>query len=203
MRLKLRKKHMFRAIFLDRDGTLIEEKHYLSDPEQVVLETNVIPALQLLQHHRFRLIMVTNQSGIGRGLIKLRQFLAVQRRLIDMLAPHGIRFDDFFYCPHHPTAAKGMYQKFCNCRKPEPGMLLEGIRKYRINPSDSYMIGDKAADIQAGYNALVHPILVQSGYGHIYKGPEPTYTASDLLAAANYIVARETQSDYSRHPLWI
>lgn len=191
--IKIRKKHMFKAVFLDRDGTLIQERHYLSDPDQVVLEPTVIPALQLLQHHRFRLIMVTNQSGIGRGLIKLRQFLAVQRRVIDMLAVHGIRFDDFYYCPHHPTQARDPYRKFCHCRKPEPGMLLEGIRKHRLDPRRSYMIGDKQADIEAGYNAHVTPLLVKTGYGSTYKGPTPGYVADNLLAAAEYIVTRETR----------
>jgi D-glycero-D-manno-heptose 1,7-bisphosphate phosphatase len=191
MRIKIRKKHMFKAVFLDRDGTLIQERHYLSDPDLVVLAPTVVAALQLLRHHRFRLIMVTNQSGIGRGIIKLRQFLAVQRRLIDMLAPHGIRFDDFYYCPHHPTEAKEPYRKFCHCRKPEPGMLLEGIRKYRIAPRHSYMIGDKRADVDAGYNAKVYPILVKTGYGNTYKGPAPGYVAETLLAAAQHIVSRD------------
>ncbi len=193
MRIKIQRKYMFKAVFLDRDGTLIQERHYLSDPDHVVLEPTVIPALQLLQRHRFRLLMVTNQSGIGRGLIKLRQFLAVQRRLIDILAPHGIRFDDFYYCPHHPTAARDPYRKFCHCRKPEPGMLLEGIQKYRIDPNHSYMIGDKQADVEAGYNAKVSPILVKTGYGNAYKGPAPRYIADTLLAAAQHIVARETR----------
>lgn len=192
MRIKPRRKYMFSAIFLDRDGTLIKERHYLADPELVSLETDVIPALQLLQHHRFRLIMVTNQSGIGRGQIKLRQFLSVQRRLFDILAPHGIRFDDFYYCPHHPTEARPPYQKFCHCRKPEPGMLLEAMHKHRIMPKNSYMIGDKRADVEAGYNAKVFPILVRSGYGQNYTGPTPGYIASTLLDAAKHIVARET-----------
>jgi len=194
IRIKVRKKHMFKAVFLDRDGTLIQERHYLSDPDQVVLEPTVIEALQLLRRHQFRLIMVTNQSGIGRGLIKLRQFLAVQRRLIDMLSPHGIRFDDFYYCPHHPTEARDLYRKFCHCRKPEPGMILEGIKQYRIDPQHSYMIGDKRADVEAGYNARVSPILVKTGYGSHYKGPAPAYVADTLLSAAEYIVARETKS---------
>jgi D-glycero-D-manno-heptose 1,7-bisphosphate phosphatase len=193
IRIKIRKKHMFKAVFLDRDGTLIQERHYLADPELVVLEPTVIAALQLLRRHRFRLIMVTNQSGIGRGRIKLRQFLSVQRRLIDLLAPHGIFFDDFYYCPHHPTEAREPYRKFCHCRKPAAGMLLEGIKKYRIAPQYSYMIGDKQADVEAGYNAHVHPILVKTGYGGVYKGPTPGYVADNLLAAAEYIVTRETR----------
>ena len=180
-----------KAIFLDRDGTIIKEKHFLSNPEEVELEKTVVEALKKLKAAGFMLIMVTNQSGIARGYFKVSQFLAVQSRLLDQLKEHELDFAEFYYCPHHPTKGKGKFLKKCTCRKPAPGMLYKGIRKFNIDPSKSFMIGDRQGDIDAGHNAGMKSILVKTGYGEkaaTQKTCRPDFTAETLRDAVDYIL---------------
>lgn len=183
---------MHKAVFLDRDGTLIKEKNYLHKPDEIELEEKVISALQKFSEQGFLLFMVTNQSGIGQGLFKVKDFLSVQSRLLDMLSRQGIYFKNFYYCPHHPTKAKGKYKRICNCRKPKPGMLIKAIKNYNIDVSRSFMIGDKLSDIEAGNRLGLKTVLVLSGYGaEIIKKAskiKADYIARDLEdAAINYL----------------
>jgi D,D-heptose 1,7-bisphosphate phosphatase len=177
---------MNKAIFLDRDGTLIKEKNYLHQPKEIRLEKNVIPALKLLQKFNYLLIIITNQSGIGRGFFSLDQFIAVQNALLHRLKTYHITITDYFYCPHTPEA-------HCHCRKPQPGLLLDAIKKYQISPSSSFLIGDKLSDIEAGLNAHIKSILVSTGYGkneqQNMSSLKINYVATDLLDAVhNYIL---------------
>ena len=155
----MRAVHPIVNILLDRDGTLIEDRHYLGDPSQIVLLPGVVPALRAFVDNGCRLYMVTNQSGIGRGFLSVAGFDRVQRRLLEMLQEHGVFFDDTAYCPHAP-------QDGCTCRKPQIGLWRELAARHRLDPKQSVMIGDKMSDLLFGANASLRAsILVLTGQG--------------------------------------
>lgn len=135
-----------KAIFLDRDGTLIEDRGYLADPEGVVLLSGAGDALRLLQDAGYLLIVVTNQSGIGRGYFTLEAMHTVNARMNELLAEHGVTIDDIRYCPHGPDDG-------CACRKPLPGMLCDAAEAHGIDLAQSAMIGDQPRDAAAGVAA--------------------------------------------------
>ena len=135
-----------RAVFLDRDGTLIEDVGYPSRPEQVVLLPGAGEALRGLRDHGFALVVVSNQSGVGRGILNYAQADAVHKRFASLLAEHGVKLDAAYYCFHAPGDR-------CDCRKPAPGLILDAARELDAEPTLSFMIGNTAADIEAGRSA--------------------------------------------------
>lgn len=155
-----------RTLLLDRDGTVIEDRHYLHDPEGVVLVPGAGPALARLVGAGLRLFLVTNQSGIGRGYYGVADFEAVQHRLLALLAAQGVPIADTAYCPHTPDAG-------CACRKPATGLFDRLRARHGLEPTTTAVMGDSAADIAFGL-ALGAPltILVMTGHG--------TRTAADL-----------------------
>ncbi|MBR2081483.1 MAG: HAD family hydrolase [Elusimicrobiaceae bacterium] len=181
---------MIKAVFLDRDGTLIYEKPgvYLSDPNQVRLYKSTKPALSLLSKSGFKLFIVSNQSGIGRGYFTAREVNAVHAHLQNLLRP--VHINDIVFCPHAP-------QENCTCRKPLPKLGLELIQKYHIDPTSSYMIGDKKADVQFGHALGCKSVLVTTANGrhHLQKYPDlrPDKVATNLLNAAKFIIADSEQ----------
>ena len=134
------------AVFLDRDGAIIVDKNYLSDPEGVELLPRAVEGLRKFQAAGYLLIIITNQSGVGRGMFTAQQAEAVNARLIQILAQKGVVIDDAYYCPHAPD-------EDCRCRKPLPGMILEAAAKHGIELSRSITIGDKDSDVKAGQAA--------------------------------------------------
>jgi len=155
-----------KACFLDRDGVLIEDRNYLSDPADVRLCPHVPEALRLLREHGFLLIVVSNQSGIARGYFTVEDLRRVEARIAGLLAEQGVLLDDVFYCFHHVKGVVPEYAVECTCRKPKPGMLLEAARKHGIDLKESLMIGDKVSDIEAGFAAGCRAAaLVRSGHG--------------------------------------
>jgi D-glycero-D-manno-heptose 1,7-bisphosphate phosphatase len=176
-----------RAVFLDRDGTLIEEKNYLSRPEQVVIYDAVPAALKRLQDAAFKLIVVSNQSGVGRGYFTLEDVERVHRRLGEELGRRGVRLDKIYIAPEAPgQPSRG--------RKPSPQFLLDARDEFGLDLSARYMIGDKLIDLECGRNAGVRKcLLVRTGYGAELErvSPEqigPTAVVDDLLAAAEWIL---------------
>ncbi len=176
---------MTKAIFLDRDGTLIYEKPgvYLSDPNQLRLYKSTKPALALLSESGFKLFIVSNQSGIGRGYFTEKEVNAVHARLKTLLKP--ARIEEIVFCPHAPD-------EHCACRKPLPKMGLDLIKKYHIDTARSYMIGDKKADVEFGQALGCKTVLVTTANGkhHLQKYPalRPDKIATNLLNAAKFIV---------------
>lgn len=172
-----------RAVFFDRDGTLIEEAHYCSDPARVKILPGVPAALQRLKGAGFLTFVITNQSGIGRGLITEAQYRAVEAEMLRQAGAGSI--DRVYFCPDTPEAASP-------CRKPEPGMVLEAAAAYDVDLSASYFVGDKAADIECGRRAGARTILVRTGYGAAYVATpdcEPDYVAADAAAAADWVLS--------------
>jgi D-glycero-D-manno-heptose 1,7-bisphosphate phosphatase len=170
-----------KAAFLDRDGTIIVEKHYLADPDDVVLTDNAVAGLRELMDAGFKLVIVTNQSGIARGLYSEADFHAVQQRLEDMLVEQGIRFDGVYYCPHHPD-----FTGPCECRKPGPGMYREAERNLRLVLKDSVFIGDRLKDVLPAQEFGARGILVSTGYGSDEAAQAPAWVerANNLADAA-------------------
>ncbi|OOF69671.1 D-glycero-beta-D-manno-heptose 1,7-bisphosphate 7-phosphatase [Rodentibacter caecimuris] len=154
---------MNKAIFLDRDGTLNVDHGYVHQIDDFHFIEGSINALKTLKEMGYLLILVTNQSGIARGYFTEQQFLQLTEWMDWSLADRGIDLDGIYYCPHHPEG-KGEFKQYCDCRKPQPGMLTQAIQELNIDPMQSVMIGDKADDLKAGINAGIKTnILVRSG----------------------------------------
>lgn len=186
-----------RAVLLDRDGTLIEDRHYLADPAGVVLLPGVGSALARLARDGRRLFMVSNQSGVGRGYFDEEAVRACQRRLEELLGGCGVRLDDAVWCPHAPEAA-------CSCRKPLPG-LFEALReRHGLSPESTVMIGDKLDDLVFAANAgLAAGILVLSG-----KGAAEAREAGLPIPASGYaecpgLPRRVVAADFAAAAAWI
>jgi D,D-heptose 1,7-bisphosphate phosphatase len=174
------------AVFLDRDGTLIEERHYLSDPDGVVLLAGVGEALKALRDAGFALVLATNQSGLARGLLSEEDYRAVAGRVEDLLARAGVRLDGIWSCPHHPDVDGP-----CACRKPGTGMFREAARYLRLDLSRSYFVGDRARDVLPALELGGKGILVLTGYGMEERGdlPGSIEVAEDLFGATEWILA--------------
>ena len=167
-----------KAILLDRDGTLIEDPGYLSRPEQVVWKDGAIEALKRFKASGYRLFIVSNQSGIGRGFFTSADLENVQRRIERDLAAAGVKLDGVYYCPHAPDEA-------CECRKPKPGLVLQAAREHGLGLSQSWLIGDKCSDVAAGQAAKMMTALV---YSDAACTPAPNIREATLCAAAARIL---------------
>ncbi len=153
------------AVFLDRDGTINVEKDYLHRSEDFAFIPGAPQAIRRLKAAGFLVIVVTNQSGVARGYFSLAAVEELHRHLQRQLALFGTGIDAFYSCPHHPQDGVGEYRIACTCRKGAPGMLLQAAAEHRIDLAASWMIGDKAADIEAGHSAGCTSLLVLTGYG--------------------------------------
>ena len=175
-----------RAIFLDRDGTLTEERVYLSEPEGVVLLPGAAAALSDLRDGGFSLVVVTNQSGIARGLYSENQYHAVAKRLDEVLAEAGSPVDATLYCPHHPD-----FGPACECRKPATGMYRRAAAELRLSLADSYYVGDKVTDVTPALELGGIGMLVRTGYGadEATRAPADTRVVKDLSEAARLILS--------------
>jgi len=174
------------AIFLDRDGTIIVDKHYQHDPGEIEFEKEAIDGLKLLQNAGYKLIIITNQSGVGRGYFSLDQYFEFERHLDTVLASHGINITQTYMCPQSPDEVP-------NYRKPHPKMLLDAQKDHNIQMEQSFMIGDKEIDVEAGHNAGTQGILLPPGLSSPnekqFISSSANYIASSLLdAAKNHIL---------------
>lgn len=191
----------YRAVFLDRDGTINEEVQYLSRVEDFRLIPGVPYALQRLKDAGFLLVVVTNQSGIGRGLYDEAALHAIHDKMHEELAHFGITVEACYFCPHHPEHAVGDYRVDCSCRKPLPGMLQQAALDLDIDLSSSYMIGDKLGDIEAGLNAGCTSLMVRTGYGAVDSARLPAGVSAyqDLQEAVEAIYQREDKGKRPGH----
>ena len=155
----------WQAVFLDRDGTINEEVGHLDRMEKLQLIPGAAEAIRRINKSGMKAVVVTNQSGIARGIFDEAFVIEVHTRLRELLRAEGALIDAFYYCPHHPTEGRVDYVKMCDCRKPAPGMLLRAAEELRIDPNRSYMVGDTLKDIAAGARAGAQGILVRTGYG--------------------------------------
>jgi D-glycero-D-manno-heptose 1,7-bisphosphate phosphatase len=172
-------------ILLDRDGTVIAEKHYLSDPAQVELLPGAADGLRLLQEAGYGLVLITNQSGIGRGMFTQQDLERVHARLEELLAAEGVHLDGIYSCPHAP-------EEDCDCRKPRTKLVRDAARDFGFNLTETWVVGDKLADIDLARNAGARSILVRTGYGQDAeaKGAKADVVVDGLREAA--VVIRKT-----------
>ncbi len=173
------------AVFLDRDGTLIEQKDYLADPDGVVLIPGVTAALASLEAAGYAVVVITNQSGIARGLYGEPAYHAVAERLNRILAESGTPVDGTYYCPHHPD-----WSGPCECRKPGTGMYRQAAHDLGLDLAASWYVGDKLSDIVPAVELGGRGILVRTGYGRDYEPrlPAGMIAVDDLAAAARHIL---------------
>jgi D-glycero-D-manno-heptose 1,7-bisphosphate phosphatase len=181
--------------FVDRDGTLCEEREYLSDPDGVVLLPGAARGVAMLNRAGVAVVVVTNQSGVARGMFGEDAVRAVNERLRELLAAQGAILDGMYYCPHHPDAGQAPYRSACDCRKPAPGMAHRAAAELNLDLGRSVTVGDKASDVLlAGRAGCRAGVLVLTGYGAEQQhrleavGRAPDYTAGDFLAAARWII---------------
>jgi histidinol-phosphate phosphatase family protein len=174
------------AIFLDRDGTLLTERGYLADPKKIFFYRGVFSALRKLKKAGFKLIVVTNQSGVARGFLTMATLKKINREFTRRLARNGVRIDGIFFCPHAPDAG-------CVCRKPKPTLALRAARQKGIDIKRSYVIGDQWTDMKLSKNLGVPGILVLTGAGRASRrkaGPLASKISSNFPTAAGWVLSR-------------
>jgi D-glycero-D-manno-heptose 1,7-bisphosphate phosphatase len=173
------------AVFVDRDGTLMEERSYLSDPAGVVLVPTALAALTVLREAGYALVVVTNQSGIARGIYSLADYHAVADRLNEVLAEAGVPVDGTYFCPHHPDVTGP-----CACRKPDTGMYLQSAEELGLDLERSWYVGDKVTDVLPALTLGGRGVLVRTGYGREEEKHVPARVpVVDDLGAAAWLIA--------------
>jgi D,D-heptose 1,7-bisphosphate phosphatase len=177
-----------KAVFIDRDGTINVDVHYLDNPDNFRMYPGVGEGVKELQDNEFKIIVITNQSGIGRGYFTEKQLFRIHERMKQEFQKFGVSLDGIYYCPHHP-------EDHCNCRKPKTGLFEKAIPAHSIDVKKSYMIGDKILDVEAGKRIGVRTILVPEPHENeelLSKKSEwavqPDFIAEDFVDAVNWIL---------------
>ncbi|MBW4469919.1 MAG: HAD family hydrolase [Stenomitos rutilans HA7619-LM2] len=195
---------MNQAVFLDKDGTLIEDVPYNVDPAQMRLVAGAGIGLQQLHQMGYQLIVISNQSGVARGYFSESALAEVEQRLQALLAPFDVSLDGFYYCPHHPDGTVMDYAIACECRKPAPGLLMQAARDHGIDLTASWFIGDILNDVEAGRNAGCQTVLLNNGNETewlLSVDRVPHYMTADLAEAAAVIEkvgVRSQKSEYRK-----
>lgn len=157
-----------KVIFLDRDGVINHEVNYLHKIDDFKYTNNCIKALKKIRCLGFEIIVITNQAGIAKGIFSEDSYHKLTNHYLEDLSLNGVDVLDVYFCPHHKDATINQYKFDCKNRKPNPGMILHAIEKYSIDKENSYLVGDKISDIQAGLSAGIESVLVKSG--HVFDG---------------------------------
>jgi len=172
-----------RAVFLDRDGTMAVDVSYCCRPEDFELFPATARAIKLLNEHGYKVIVITNQSGVARGYFTEDMLSLIHRKMLKQLGEEDAHIDGIYYCPHHPDDN-------CECRKPKPKMVLQAVDEHDIDPEQSFVVGDKPQDIQLGQNVGCRTVLIPSGIEEVALCL-PDYTAADLYEAALWIIEQK------------
>ncbi|PUZ19784.1 D,D-heptose 1,7-bisphosphate phosphatase [Chitinophaga costaii] len=193
---------MRKAIFLDKDGTLVYNMPHNADPGRIFLQESMVRGLRQLQAAGYLLVVVTNQAGVARGYFPEQHLQQVRLRLENLLAEYGILLDGFYYCPHHPGGCIPQYAYQCDCRKPMPGMFFKAARDLNIDLSDSWMLGDILDDVEAGNRAGCSTVLIDNGNEtawHTGYGRVPDHVAGSINEAAAIILQQSYQYVFPEH----
>lgn len=185
-----------KAVFLDKDGTLIPDVPYNVNPDLITIDEATIDALRLLKDEGFLLLLITNQSGVARGYFEEDALKGVWQKIQALLQPHGLAMDAFYFCPHHPDGNVEQYKLECDCRKPLPGLLLKAASEWEIDVNKSWMIGDILNDVEAGHRAGCSSILIDNGGETEWVQSSlrtPDYTCKTLSEAARLIETVEKE----------
>ena len=181
------------AVFLDRDGTIIEDVGFLRDVAQIDLLPWSAEAIRQLNGAGFAVIVITNQSGVGRGYFDEAHVQATHAALDTMLKPLGAHVEGYYYCPHYPESIDARYGIECDCRKPGSGLLRRAAADFDIDLTRSWMVGDWWRDVQAGIGAGTRTILIRSGRSDVHRpapadAPQPDAILNNLMEAAGWIL---------------
>ena len=188
------------AVFLDRDGTIIEERGYLERLDHIHIFPWTGDALRLLNRAGFATVVITNQGAIARGLIDEAFLERIHQTLDERLASSGGRIERYYYCPHHPQGRIDQYSRACSCRKPAPGMIVQACREMDLDPARSIMVGDRWLDVECGRAAGTRAVLVRSGHGTSEADmPPPGGVRADailnnLMEAVGWILRSSSRS---------
>jgi len=194
-----------RAVFFDRDGTINKDVGYPNSYTMIDIFPYSFEAVKKINQANFLAVVVTNQSGIGRGYIEEKNLCGLHQKMARAFGRHGAHFDGIYYCPHYEDSENPEYRGECSCRKPKPGMAHQAAQDLNIDLSQSYMIGDKEEDILFGKSIQASSILVLTGFGTKAlpqlreKGIEPDYVADTLLDAVDWILKRENLNGKKEH----
>jgi D-glycero-D-manno-heptose 1,7-bisphosphate phosphatase len=188
-----------RAILIDRDGTLCDEIGYVDSPDKLKLLPGSAAAIEAASAAGFQVVLITNQGAIARGYLDEEGLAEIHDHLRQLLSEEGARLDGIYYCPHHPDGAHPRFGRVCDCRKPEPGLLLRARDEMGIDLENSFMVGDHVRDVTAGLRAGVTPVLVATGHGREQRDDpanrealEPVHIADDLQHAVRWILQHES-----------
>jgi len=181
------------AVFLDRDGTLVEEAGYLDRLERLVFFPYSVDAVRLLNRAGLAVVIVTNQAGIARGIFKESFVGEAHRHIAERLSAGGARVDGFYYCPHHPEAVIEAYRQSCDCRKPQPGLLKRAASDLDIALDQSFVVGDRWHDLEAGQRVGARGVLVRTGYGKTEEAAghsvvTPSAIVDNVMEAVSWIL---------------
>lgn len=195
-----------RAIFLDRDGTLVHPRHYPRRPEDLVLYDSIVVPMRALQELDFVFVIVTNQSGVARGYLTEEDLERMHAHLRESLARRGVRVQDVYFCPHHPDGVVPHLAIACDCRKPAPGMVVRAALDHNLHLSRSWLVGDILDDVEAGKRAGCRTVLVDLGTEAAPTHPlrQPDFVARDTAHALEIILAQDRGGepvDLSYRPL--
>ena len=189
-----------KAIFLDRDDTLIEDPGYIDSPEQVKLLDGAAEALAELSNMGYKLVVVSNQSAIARGYLSEADLSVIHRRMQDVFRPGQAELDAIYYCPHHPDGTVRAFRKKCNCRKPGIELGRQAVRRFDIDLNDSFVVGDKETDLLFGRHLGVSACLVRTGFG-VYEeerlgseGLKDSMVFDNVLDAVTWITGEDRRS---------
>lgn len=183
-----------RAVFIDRDGTINQERNYIYRIEDFELIPGAIEAMRLLTEHDIKIYIITNQSGIARGYYTEEQYLQLTDYMLDIFKKEGIRVEKVLYCPHHPEGKVPEYSKECLCRKPNTRLIDDVIAENNYNAEEIALIGDKEIDVETGRRLGITTYLVLTGYGNEYKDKtKARYIQPDLLGAVNHLLGEAVQ----------
>lgn len=183
-----------RAVFIDRDGTINQERHYIYRIEEFELIPGAIEALRLLTKNNIKIYIITNQSGIARGYFTEEQYLQLTDYMLDIFKKEGVRVEKVLYCPHHPEGSVPEYRKDCLCRKPNTKLIEDVISEDNYKVDEIALIGDKEIDVETGLRLGITTYLVLTGYGKEYReDTKATYIQPDLLSAVNHLLGEVIQ----------
>jgi D-glycero-D-manno-heptose 1,7-bisphosphate phosphatase len=183
---------MNKAVFLDRDGTIIEDVGYLNTPAAIKFLPGSLEAIKKLKEAGYKVVVITNQAGVARGLVTEDLLQTIDKVMHRLILNSGTHLDGIYYCPHHPEHGHYPYKQACECRKPHPGLIKRAQRDLKIDLAESFMVGDKTSDIKAGKTAGVKTVYVESGphledRAQLSQNP-PDHVAKNLHTAVEWIL---------------
>jgi D-glycero-D-manno-heptose 1,7-bisphosphate phosphatase len=188
-------KTLNKAVFLDKDGTINEEANHLSHYKDLKLLPHSAEAIRLLNEAGYKVIVISNQAGIARGLFSEDMLQAIDKTLQKELLNRGAFVNAIYYCPHHPEHGCYPYRQVCTCRKPHTGLVERAAKEYNIDLKSSFFVGDHANDVKTGRNAQMKTVFVMTGHGkeefeEVQKNGKPDHVAQDLLEAVKWILKK-------------